>query len=149
MYNFSGMYYRIWAVAGILLLIGITCVLIQKPWAKKFIITDYKFEIVAITIAVFLGIFYISRILVPDISLYTGEFVETHRNSRVAPPLPFTSEYVFWDGDGKRKVLYLDTFSKKDIFPHELESGQVYKVYYDKLTKVITRIDIIECENTG
>ena len=79
-----------------------------------------------------------------DYSSYTGEFIETHRNSRVAPPLPFTDEYVFWDGEGKRQVFYLDIFSKKEIFPYEFVSDQKYTIYFDEFTNVIVNIETVE-----
>ena len=97
-----------------------------------------------IVFAVCLGLVYVSRIFFPDVSSYTGVFIETNRNSRVAPPLPVTYEYVFWDGEGKRQVFYLDIFSKEEIFPYEFASNQQYTIYFDEFTNVITRVEPIE-----
>lgn len=143
MYNFSGVLYRIWGVCGIILLLGVVSILFEKPWAKNFKIQDCKLGLIMITFAICLGLVYASRILFPEVSSYTGEFIETHRNSRVAPPLPVTYEYVFWDGNGKRPKFYLDTFSKNEIYPFEFEKGQKYIVYFDEFTKVIVRIEVI------
>lgn len=140
MYNFSGIWFRIWGVCGIIFLIGIVILLIEKPW-KKF---DLKRCILGLFITFFaicLSLIYLSKIVFPDISSYTGEFVKTNRNSRVAPPLPVTYEYVFWNGEGKKKVVYIDTFSKKNFFS-ELEIGKQYTVFYDEFTNVIVRIEI-------
>lgn len=144
MYNFSGVFYRIWGVCGILLLLGVVCILVERPWAKKVTLKDLKIGLIGISLAIGLGLVYASRILFPDVLSYTGEFVDTHRNSRVAPPLPFTREYVFWNGEGKKLVFYLDTFSKKEIFPCELEYGQQYTIYYDDFTNVIVRVEPVE-----
>ena len=141
MYNFSGVLYRIWGVCGIVLLLGVGCILFEKPWKKGFKILNCKLGLIIIAFAVCLGSVYASRIFFPDVSSYTGEFVGTHRNSTVAPPLPVTNEYVFWDGEGKRKVFYLDAFSKKEIFPYEFESDRKYTVYFDKFTKVIVKVE--------
>lgn len=97
-----------------------------------------------IAFAICLGLIYVSRVVFPDVSSYTGEFIETHRNSRVAPPLPFTDEYVFWNGEGKRQVFYLDIFSKKEIFPYEFVSDQKYTIYFDEFTNVITKVEVLK-----
>ena len=138
--NFSGIYYRLWGVCGIILFIGVMLLLFKKPWSESFEMKKCKIEIVMIAFAVCLALVYVSRIVFPKVSSYTGVFVETHRNSRVAPPLPLTYEYVFWNGDGKKKVVYLDILSKKEIIPFEFEVGQEYTLYYDEFTKVITRV---------
>lgn len=142
MYNFSGIYYRIWAVWGILFLMGVVAILFVKPWSKKiFRIKDYIFGIICILFALCMSTICICKIIFPHVSSYTGEFIDTHRNSRVAPPLPFTSEYVFWNGEEKKQVFYLDSFSKKEIFPCELELGDTYVVYFDEFTNVIVKIE--------
>ena len=144
MHNFSGIFYRIWGVCGIILILGIVCILFEMPWAKKSSFQDCKLGLILIAFAVCLSIVYASRILVPDISSYTGEFIETRRNSRVAPPLPLTFEYVFWNGEGKKQVFYLDIFSSKEIIPYEFESGQKYIVYFDEFTNIITKVQVLE-----
>ena len=144
MYNFSGILYRIWGVCGVILILGVVCVLFEKPWAKNVKIRDYKLGLIMIAFAIGMSLIYASRIVFPDVSSYTGEFIESHRNSRVAPPLPVTSEYVFWNGEGKRQVFYLDVFSKKEIFPSEFEVHQKYTIYYDEFTNVIIKVEAIE-----
>lgn len=91
-----------------------------------------------------MSLVYISRVVFPNVSSYAGEFVSTNRNSRVAPPLPLTSEYVFWNGEGKKQVFYLDALSKKEIIPYELETGKEYIIYFDDFTNVIVKIEAIE-----
>lgn len=141
MYNFSGIVYRIYGVSGIMLLLGIVLILFQRPWRKNIGILKCKFELLMITVAIIFGLFNASRILFPDVSSYTGEFVNMTRNSRVAPPLPLTNQYVFWNGDGKKQIVYLDILSKDKIYPFEFEKGQEYTVYFDKFTKVIVGIN--------
>lgn len=144
MYNFSGIAYRIWGVCGIILLVGLIAILCAKPWMPDFKISKIKIDLLFIAFAICLGIVYASRILFHDVSSYTGEFIETHRNSRIAPPLPVTNEYVFWNGEGKKQVFYLDIFSKKEIFPYEFERAQKYTIYFDKFTNVIVKVDAVE-----
>ena len=144
MYNFSGVLYRIWGVCGVILILGVVCILFKKPWAKNVKIQDCKLGLIAIALAICLGLIYASRIVSPDVSSYTGEFIESHRNSRVAPPFPVTYEYVFWNGEGKRQVFYLDIFSKKEIFPYEFVSDQKYTIYFDEFTNVIIKVEAVE-----
>ena len=144
MFNYSGIIYRIWGVCGIILLIGVICLLIRKPKGDKFKIKHYKVELFTIVFAIVLGLIYISRIIFPSVSSYTGEFIEKHRNSRVAPPLPFTSEYVFLNANGKNPKFYLDSFSKKNIYPFDFEEGKQYTIYFDEFTKVIVRVEIVD-----
>ena len=144
MFNFSGVWYRIWGVCGAILLLGFFCILFQRPWAKNVKLKDCKLGLFIIAFALCLGVIYVCRIVFPDVSSYTGEFVESHRNSRVAPPLPITYEYVFWNGEEKKQVFYLDAFSKKEIFPYEFVSNQKYTIYFDEFTNVIVKVEAVE-----
>ena len=144
MYNYSGIFYRIWGVCGIIFLVGVMCILLERPWKIGFTLKKCKLGIGIVVFAVCLGLVYGSRILFPNISSYTGEFIETHRNSRVAPPFPVTNEYTFWNSEEKKQVFYLDVFSKNKIYPFEFVKGQRYMVYYDEFTNVIVRVDVIE-----
>lgn len=97
-----------------------------------------------VVLAVCLSAIYLVRIVNPSVSTYTGQFVETHRNSRVAPPLPVTYEYIFWNGEGQKKAVYLDAFSKKKVYPCEFVKGQSYEVYFDDFSNVIVKIVTLE-----
>lgn len=59
----------------------------------------------------------------------------------MAPPLPFTDEYVFYNGEGKKQEYYLDVFSKKEIFPEGFELNQEYTIYFDEFTDVIVKVE--------
>lgn len=120
MFNFSGVLYRIWGVCGVILVLGVACILLNRPWARKVKIKDCKLGLIMIAAAIGLSLLYASRIVFPGVSSYTGEFIDSHRNSRVAPPLPVTNKYVFWNGEGKKQTLYLDIFSKKKHSPMTL-----------------------------
>lgn len=144
MYNYSGILYRIFGVCGPILILGGICILLEKPWKSNVKIQDCKLGLIMIIFAFCLGLIYASRIVFPDVSSYTGEFIESHRNSRVAPPLPVTYEYVFWNGEGKKQVFYLDSFSKREIFPYEFVGNQKYIIYFDEFTNVITKVEAVE-----
>lgn len=143
MYNFSGLLFRVWGVCGIIFLLGLFLLLFEKPWSSTFTIKNCKLGLMLICVSLILSIFYISRIISPNISSYSGNFVKTQRNSRVAPPLPTTYEYIFNNGGEKNQVFYLDVFSKNAWIENDLIEGQEYMVYYDTFTKIILRIDIL------
>lgn len=143
MYNFSGLLFRVWGVCGIIFLLGLFLLLCEKPWSATFTIKNCKFSLMLICVSLILSVFYISRIISPNILSYSGNFVKAQRNSRVAPPLPTTYEYIFNNGSGENQVFYLDVFSKNAWLVNDLIEGQEYMVYYDTFTKIILRIDIL------
>lgn len=144
MYNFSGIIYRIWAVCGILFVLGMLLFLMVKPWKNGFKTKDCKAAIIVMACAIFMGLVYTSRIIWPDVSSYTGDFIKSYGDSRVAPPLPFTSRYIFWNGEELKKSFYLDAFSKKEIFPYKFEEGKEYTIYFDEFTNVIVKVEVEE-----
>ena len=125
-------------------LLGAACILIEKPWRKDFKLKKCRIDLVLIALAVCMSIVYMSRIISPAVSSYTGEFVRTRRNSVGSVRFPFTFEYTFEHEEGGRKTFYLDAFSKKEIFPYDFEKTLKYTIYYDELTRVITKVEVVE-----
>ena len=41
-------------------------------------------------------------------------------------------------------VSQRDIYSKRKIFPEEFKEAQEYTIYYDKLTKIIVKVDMVE-----
>ena len=143
MYNYSGIWFRIWGVCGIILLLPIVSWLFHCPWKKKVRIQGMKTEIIAVIGVIVLTLYYLSRIVFPNVASYTGAFESSYRDSSVAPPLPVTYGYCFWNGEGKKPIFYLDIYSKRKIFPEEFKEAQEYTIYYDKLTKIIVKVDMV------
>lgn len=144
MYNYSGLWFRIWGSCGIILLLPVISWLFHCPWKNKVRIRDMKTEIVVFVGAIVFALYFLSRIVFPDVASYTGTFQSSYRDSRSAPPLPVTYEYCFWNGEGKKPTFYLDIYSKREIFPEEFNKEQEYTIYYDKLTNVIVKVDVVE-----
>lgn len=137
MWNFNGIVYRIWAVAGLIILLGVACLLISKIGKK-----DFNKECCSVGILCTLGgiafaIYYASCVFSQQVSSFQGTFYETYRNSRVAPPLPFTMEYRFYDANDTSQVFYLDIFSMKEMIPEDFVLGKEYTIYYETNTNVI------------
>ena len=57
-----------------LVVLVIICILLGKPWKKKFLIKNHLWEFFAIIIAIGYAIIMLSRIYFPDIASYTGKF---------------------------------------------------------------------------
>lgn len=144
MYYYDGIIYRIWGVSGIMMLLGGICILLDRPWKRGFKLSECKVSILLITGACVLGLFYASRVCMPTVQYFEGVFVEEHRNSRVAPPLPLTNEYTFSDGSKPNPVFYLDVISKDSIFPYDFVEGIKYRVYYDELLHIIVRVEVLD-----
>lgn len=146
MNNFSGLIYRIrWSYLPLLLL-GIALVMLDRPW-KRGLKLSFWIGVSLILFETICIIAIVIRIMNPVVDSYEGAFVREYRDSRVAPPLPFTDAYVFDNGVEKKSTFYLDVFSKEKVFDCELIDGGYYYVFYDRLTKVIVRIEPII--NTG
>ena len=128
MYNYSGIWVRIWGVCGIILLLPIVSWLFHCPWKKKVRIQGMKTEIIAVIGVIVLTLYYLSRIVFPNVASYTGTFESSYRDSSVAPPLPVTYGYCFWNGEGKKPIFYLDIYSKRKIFPEEFKEAQEYTI---------------------
>lgn len=123
MYNFSGVLYRIWGVCGVVLIMGIICILLEKPWRNDFKIKDCKIGLIMVAFAVCMGLVYASRILFPHVSSYTGEFIRSYHDTGVAPPLPVTSAYVFGNDNEKKRHSIWMSFQRKKYYLLNLKRG--------------------------
>lgn len=115
MYNYSGIWFRIWGVCGIILLLPIVSWLFHCPWKKKVRIQGMKTEIIAVIGVIVLTLYYLSRIVFPNVASYTGAFESSYRDSSVAPPLPVTYGYCFWNGEGKN-LFFTWIFTQKEKY---------------------------------
>ena len=143
MYHFDGLYYRLWGVCGIVAIIGILCLWASFWPTTKDIKGTVLAGVLAILVALGMGIRYISVITHPDIQIYSGAFVEEHRNSRIAPPSPITYEYTFINEDGEETSFYLDLVSKKAIYPHQFETEANYQIIYEAQTNIIVGVEYV------
>ena len=128
MYDYSGVWFKIWGLSGTIFLLGVLCLIFKK---------NKKYGCIGIFLAISLALLNFASIAKPSVSEYNGEFIEEHRNGRSV----FSYEYTFWNGDGNKEVMYLDVFSKKRIYPSDFIRGHIYKVYYDKSTRIILKVD--------
>lgn len=143
MYNLDGLYYRLWGVCGFVALIGILCLGAGfLPGTKDKKGTIFA-GVLSIVVSLGMSIQCISIIRHPSIQIYEGHFVEQHRNSRVAPPLPVTYEYTFVSEDGKQTAFYLDLWSKDTIFPEDFEKDIEYQITYESQTQIIVGVESI------
>ena len=146
MWNFGGIVYRIWAAAGIVTFLGIVCLLFANIGKKDFNKNLLIAGILGVVVGIAFGIDYASSLLSPEVRSFQGVFFQSYRNSRVAPPLPFTWEYSFCSSDGSKILLYLDTFTRKEIIPENFTLNEEYIVYYEEDTKVIVGVEKVTPE---
>lgn len=139
MYNYEGILYRIWGVGGIFVLLGIGCLFVSRmnkiSADKECILAGILCIIWGISSALYYGFCY----AFPQVESIQCTFVEEYRNSRVAPPLPFTMEYTFLTEEGYTE-LYLDVFSEKNVLEEKLDLEKEYIVFYEARTDIIVGI---------
>ena len=144
MYDYSGIVYRIWGIGGVLSAIGVILLILSflfkvDELQKRSFIVGIVFSLLGLGLA----FEYSSILRNPEIQTFEGAFLEEHRNSRVAPPLPLTWEYIFKDKDGASETFYLDTFSQKNIFSDSFENNTTYRVYYESEYRIIVKVETL------
>lgn len=138
MYNLSGLYYVMKSNGVIFGLVGIIFFICSHFWdPKKKNMKDLKIGI--IVVLCFTG-YYAYAIADLKISMHEGVFIEERREN----PFLFRKEYCFSNEDGLKPVFCLDYFSKKEVYPEEFEKGIRYRIYYEKRTNIIVRVDKVE-----
>ena len=139
--NYSGITYRIWAEAGVIVLIGIGCLLASGFRSKSFSKQCFWAGVLGVVYGLGTAAYYVAQLVSPDVSSLHGVFHEEYRNSRVAPPLPFTMEYSFYDENNDSRVFYLDVLSKKEIIPEGFLEDKEYIIYYEASTNIIVGVE--------
>ena len=139
--NYSGIIYRIWAVGGTMVLLGIACLLVSGIRSESFSKQCFLAGVLCVVYGLGTAVYYIAQLVSPDMSSLHGIFYEEYRNSRVAPPLPFTMEYSFYDENNDSRVFYLDVLSKKEIIPERFLEDKEYIIYYEASTNIIIGVE--------
>ena len=139
--NYSGIIYRIWAVGGAIVLLGIACLLVSGIRTKSFSKQCFLAGVLCVVYGLGTAVYYIAQLVSPDVASIHGIFHEEYRNSRVAPPLPFTMEYSFYDVNNDSRVFYLDVLSKKEIIPEGFLENKEYVIYYETSTNIIVGVE--------
>ena len=143
MLNYDGIIYRIWAVGGIFVLLGITLLLMGRFWSKSH--RDKKLlkaALIPLVAAVLSITFFLYKYVNPAVMQHEGCFVRTNRKSGA----PFQYEFVFTAKNPKdpNPIFYLDSFSKRKIFPREFDKNVRYRIYYEETTKIILGVELLE-----
>ncbi len=143
-YNTSGITYRIYTNGLIILILSIVVLLIYFLSKKTSDARPLKTLIIAIC-GILFSVGYISyfslQSINPDVEVCEGKFIEEHRAGTRAP---FTNSYDFDIFEERNIRLYLDIFSKKEIFPENFAEGESYRIAYQKDTKIILSVEIVE-----
>lgn len=142
--NYSGIIYRIWGEAGIIILLGLACLLFSGFRTKSFSKQCFIAGVLSVLYGCGTVAYYAICLFSPQINSFQGVFYEEYRNSRVAPPLPFTMEYSFYDESNKSKVFYLDVFSKKEILPEGFLENTEYSICYETRTNIIIGVESVD-----
>lgn len=151
MYCYDGLYYQLIS-PGLIFLVGFIWLFFvtrkreeSSDKGEKKRITLHVISLLAILFV----LFFIGKtgysIINPTVTTYTGQFDTYYRDSRSAPPLPFTYYYRFRDGKNAQGYN-IDQFSIKKIYPDEFEYGKWYTIYSVKgaTSQIIVRVEEAE-----
>ena len=146
MYSFSGLVHEIWSISAYLIFLCIITIALTLG-SKKTPKTKKRRTIIEciVIIALMLG-FAAHRLYLIDraqVDSYTGQFQYSQRESVGRPGLG-TTKFVFWNGEGKKQVYYLDWRSRKEIIPFEPVEGMEYTVYFEETTNIIVAIEEVD-----
>lgn len=122
-------------------LVGIIFFICSHFWdPKKKNMKDLKIGIIVVLCFICFTGYYAYAIADLKISMHEGVFIEERREN----PFLFRKEYCFSNENGLKPVFCLDYFSKKEVYPEEFEKGIRYRIYYEKRTNIIVRVDKVE-----
>ena len=156
-YNISGILYEIFAKYVILLALGAFLLILGiREWkkikkSKEEIFKKPKKALIELIFGAFATLFSLGALLgliytsiTPSVLTNDGYFVRENR-TQVGEVLPFKTKYSFTSTTSDEiKTFYLDTFSKKKICPDGFLENEYYRVYYEKNTKIILKIEEID-----
>ena len=142
MYNLGGIYHQMKYDAIFFGGIGIIFLICSHFWNGK------KRNIKELSIGLFCCICSVCTIgyytyVIQNLKIDTciGTFAEELREN----PYLVRKIYCFIDDTEKSKLSFkLDILTKKDIYPDEFQKGNEYKVYYDRRTKVIVKVEEVK-----
>ena len=141
---FSGIWYRLISTGAFFLLCGIFILAYSKREQKPNIQRKKLLAGIFTTCFAVVHIAYHAFLLIcPSVSETTGVFIDSRRDGRASPPLPFTWAYVFDTDASLNQRYYIDSFSKQQIFPHSgLTPNCAYQIWYESHSRII--LDIVE-----
>lgn len=145
-YDVGGLFYRVWwqgfaalLISGLVLLIVIIFQRRKKSKKdrKQANKKDFIIPIIAMIVSSAYMFFFLYKANHPKIISHEGYFVRENRHRGME------WEYCFTNGDEKKKIFYIDSFTRKDIYAEDFSSEIRYRVYYEEDTKIILRIEEI------
>lgn len=157
MYNLEGILYRALSPGLFILILGVLVLITSKirdskTRNKKLVIKNKEkadveskwVAIAAIVFALLYMLFYVYKYNNPTIVIHEGYYVEEYRNTGAGLKFQLWYDYVFTDGDNPKPSYHMDASSRKEIYPDEFSSEVKYRIYYERDTKIIVRVEPIE-----
>lgn len=140
-YNYSGLWYDFYHWCSWLAYAVLAFILV-RPWKEGIKSKSMLLMSLFVLFSLFMVLLRGSRIISPDIATLTDTYKYCYRYERT------TYEYVVqYPNEEKLKSFYLDSSSKKKIFPNhsdELEKDCRYKISYETESRIIVRVEKID-----
>lgn len=138
LYDFSGVYYQMLSDCIVYISAGVVFLLMSKFWKKtkrnnKMLVLG----MVGAALTVVSIAYYSHAINQAKVLMYEGYFSTEHRASKHI----MKNEYVFLNEEGLDAVFYLDVLSKKKIYPKEFSKQTQYRIFYEKETNYIVKVE--------
>lgn len=141
MYDLSGLYYQMKSDALCFGLVGILFLICSRFWMdKKRNKKDLVVGLISILLCVCSIGYHCYVIDNLEVGIHEGMLIREGRDN----PYLFRTEYCFSNSNGHKPIYYLDVFSKKVIYPEDLKKDITYRVYFEKKTEVILKIEKLE-----
>lgn len=141
MYNLSGIKFRMLGGSSTFIIIGIIFILFSKFWKREYL---KKEDLILASVCILFAIgwfkYHLDIINHPQISNYTGTFIEYSRDRYTT----FGTTYYFSDEKEQQSGFCLDGISKKKIYPKDFQNGEKYKVYFEIKTETIVKVEEIK-----
>lgn len=98
-------------------------------------------------VGIFAGILFIGTVFCcqniinePNVAVYERTFVEWNRDS------PSVTCMIYWfsDEEDSKSKFHFDVFSKKKIYPKDLDKDMKYRIYYEEKTEIIVKVEELD-----
>lgn len=141
MYNTNGLLYRVFILGiPLILLTVLSLLIIFKVEKKKKKKTEVVFFLLGLVFAIGYSCFFAYKAYNPNIVFVDGYYLRFRQTSTV----PLSHDFVFdIDNEELHPSFHMDDFSRKKIYPNEFSKKIKYRVYYEKNTKIIVKIEEI------
>lgn len=129
--NLDGILFKVWSTGVVMFLLGLFLLIFG---GKKY----RRISLITMLFYVLYAGYYLWVYANPEIVTCEGRFKSEHQRRRAAPA------YVFYLDLTTPETFYLDSHTRKEVIPFELEKGMLYRIGYEARSNIIVAIEPIQ-----